>query len=118
MPDAALTGLPAGAAVDLRRRRRVSPLELTDGALARIAWAEPQINAMVTLCPERARAQASRLMAGPPPADDGRWLAGLPFAVKDLNDLAGVRTTYGSPIFADNVPARTDIMVERLEGNG
>ena len=46
------------------------------------------------------------------------WLAGLPIAVKDLNDVAGVRTTYGSPIYADHVPARSDIMVERLEERG
>ncbi len=45
-------------------------------------------------------------------------LAGLPIAVKDLNDVAGVRTTYGSPIFADHVPERSDILVETLEDNG
>ena len=45
-------------------------------------------------------------------------LAGLPIAIKDLNDVAGVRTTYGSPIFADHVPERSDILVETLEGNG
>src|SRR5215470_15160421 len=46
------------------------------------------------------------------------WLGGLPLAVKDLNDVAGVRTTYGSPIYADHVPARSDILVERLEERG
>src|SRR5262249_58591473 len=46
------------------------------------------------------------------------WLAGLPLAVKDLNDVAGVRSTQGSPIFADHIPVRSDIMVERLEANG
>ena len=46
------------------------------------------------------------------------WLGGLPIAVKDLNDVAGVRTTYGSPVFSDHVPERSDIMVERLEANG
>jgi amidase len=45
-------------------------------------------------------------------------LCGLPFAVKDLSDVAGVRTTYGSPIFKDHVPKRSDPMVERLEANG
>src|SRR5258707_10077408 len=119
MTDDALIPLSASAAVDLLKRREVSPLELIDAALARIAAVNPRINAMVTLCPERARDQARRLMNQARPAgDDRRWLGGLPIAVKDLNDVAGVRTTYGSPIFADNVPARSDIMVETLEANG
>ena len=50
--------------------------------------------------------------------DDPAWLAGLPIAVKDLSDVAGVRTTYASPIFADHVPETSDLMVERLEANG
>ena len=45
-------------------------------------------------------------------------LAGLPIAVKDLEDVAGVRTTYGSPIYAAHVPASSDLMVERLEAAG
>ncbi|MDQ0395921.1 amidase [Labrys monachus] len=114
-----LIRLSAGAVVDLLRRREVSPLDLVEASLARIAEVDGAVNAMVTLCAERARDQARRLMAQPPaPAQDFRWLGGLPFAVKDLSDLAGVRTTYGSPIFADNVPERSDIMVERLEDHG
>ena len=69
----------------------------------------------------------SRSRSRPCPADRARasgrdpgrpWLGGLPIAVKDLNDVAGVRTTYGSPIYADHVPARSDLMVERLEERG
>jgi amidase len=53
------------------------------------------------------------------PAGDGRgWLAGLPLAIKDVNDVAGVRTTYGSPIFKDHVPASSHAVVERIEANG
>ena len=119
MTDDSLIRLSASAVVDLLKRRQVSPLELIDAALARIAAVNPRINAMVTLCPERARDQARRLMKeGRAATDERRWLGGLPIAVKDLNDVAGVRTTYGSPIFADNVPARSDIMVETLEANG
>jgi amidase len=108
--------LSACAATDLLRRGKVSPVELIDAALARIAAVNPAVNALVTLGEERARAQAKRLMQIPVEARGP--LAGLPIAVKDLNDVAGLRTTYGSPIFADNVPARSDIMVETLEGNG
>jgi amidase len=114
-----LVRLTACAAVDLLKRGEISPLELVEASLARIAAVNPAVNAMVTLAPERARDQARRMVAQKQkPADERGWLAGLPLAVKDLNDLAGVRTTYGSPIFADNVPKRSDIMVERLEANG
>lgn len=108
--------LSACAVTDLLRRGKVSPVELIDAALARIAAVNPAVNALVTLGEARARAQAGRLMQIPVEARG--LLAGLPIAVKDLNDVAGLRTTYGSPIFADNVPARSDIMVETLEGNG
>jgi hypothetical protein len=46
------------------------------------------------------------------------WLAGLPVAIKDLTDVAGVRTTYGSPIFADHVPTKSHPLVERIERKG
>ncbi|WP_448950084.1 amidase [Labrys neptuniae] len=112
-----LIRLTACEAVERLRRREVSPLDLVEASLARIEAVDGKVNAMVTLCPERARDQARQLMAAKPD-EDFRWLAGLPLAVKDLNDVAGVRTTYGSPIFADHVPDRSDIMVERLEERG
>jgi amidase len=46
------------------------------------------------------------------------WLAGLPIAIKDLSNVAGVRTTFGSPIFADNISKTSDITVDILERNG
>ena len=115
-----LIRLSACRMVDLLKAGDVTPLEAVDAALARIEKVNPSINAMVALCADRARRQATEMTSRKPAAEDGgfRWLAGLPFAVKDLNDLAGVRTTYGSPIFADNVPERSDIMVEHLERRG
>ena len=114
-----LTTLTARAAVDLLRRGDVSPLELIDAAVARIEATDGDLNALSTLCIERARAHAKRIMDGAPNTS-GRApaLGGLPIAVKDLNDVAGVRTTYGSPLFADHVPDTSDIMVETLEANG
>ncbi len=114
-----LISLTATEAVSRLRAREVSPLELIDAALARIAETNPRINALPMLCADRARAAARRLMAAGPLGDSGPGLlAGLPFAVKDLNEVAGVVTTFGSPIFRDNVPDRSDIMVETLEANG
>jgi amidase len=116
-PD--LIRLTAQEVVRLLRARQVSPLELIDAALARIAATNRALNALPTLCAERARDHARRLLADEADAALAPgWLAGLPIAVKDLNDVAGVRTTYGSPIYAEYVPARSDIMVERLEANG
>ncbi len=108
--------LSALQVVELLKSGAVTPLDLIDDALARIEAVNPKVNAMVTLCADRARAHAQRLMAKPV-AQRGP-LAGLPIGVKELNDVAGVRVTYGSPIFADNVPEKSDIMVERLEENG
>jgi amidase len=108
---AELFRLTACAAVDLLKRREIRPRDLVEAALARIAATEDAIHAMPTLCPERALAAAARV-------DGASLLAGLPIAVKDLEDVAGVRTTYGSPIYAAHVPARSDLMVERLEAAG
>src|SRR6478735_768328 len=119
-PHDELCRLTATEAVARLKRREVTPLELIDAAARRIAEVEPDINALPTLCIDRARAHAERLMrhegreaeAGP------GWLCGLPVAIKDLADVAGVRTTYGSPIFRDNVPTRSHPVVERIERKG
>lgn len=110
-PD--LCALSAVQVVDLLRRRQVSPAEVLEAALARIGQTEPGLTAMVTLCAERARAAP---VAGDP-AHPG-WLAGLPFGVKDLTAVAGVRTTSGSLAFADHIPDSTDPLIARLEGRG
>jgi amidase len=102
------------------RKREISPLELIDAAEARIAEIEPFVNALPTLCFDRAREHARRLMAerNPPAANEPGWLGGLPVSIKDLNDVAGVRTTYGSPIFKDHLPVRSHPLVERIERKG
>jgi len=114
-----LCRLTAREAVNLLRAGDVSPLEMVDAAAARIEATDGSLNALPTLSLERARDHAKRIGAGRG-EDVGRpgWLGGLPIAVKDLNDVAGVRTTYGSPLFAENIPDRSDVMVETLEGNG
>jgi amidase len=110
--------LTASAAVDLLRKREISPLELIDAAAARIAETEPALNAMPTLCLERARSHAKRLMQNPPADPPAHFLHGLPIAVKDNVDVAGVRCTFGSPIFADRIAPESDVVVQRLEASG
>jgi amidase len=114
--DSAFFRWTAVEAVAALRQGKVSPLDLIDAAYARIAATNGVVNAMVTLCPDRARDHAKALLKKP--ADQRGPLCGLPIAIKDLSDVAGVRTTYGSPIFKDHVPIVSDPMVTRLEANG
>lgn len=118
-PSAALWRLSATEAVQLLRKGEVSPLELIDAAAERIVATDGHINALPTLCLERAREHARRIMAAEKDIERPEpWLGGLPVAVKDLVDVAGVRTTHGSPIYSDNISERSDYMVERLESHG
>ncbi len=110
--------LTARAMVDLLRRGKVSPREAIDAALARIRATDGAVNALPTLCPERAYQAARTLGKGDQDREAPGWLAGLPIAVKDLNDVAGVRTTLGSLVYKDRVPNRSDVMVETLEKRG
>ena len=115
-----LISLTATEAVARLRRGEISPLELIDAAAARIAAVEPAVNALPTLCLDRARDHAKRLMAGQErdAENEAGWLAGLPVSIKDLTDVAGVRTTYGSPIFRDHVPTASHPLVKRIERKG
>lgn len=102
--------------VERLRRGEITPHDLLDALEARIAEVDGQVNALPTLCFDRARAQADALMKKP--IGERGLLAGLPVPIKDLTDVAGVRTTQGSPIFKDFVATRSNIAVERLESNG
>jgi amidase len=106
----------ACALVSLLRQGEITPHDLLDALEKRIAEIEPAVNALPTLCFPRARAHADRLLQGPVSARGP--LCGLPVPIKDLTDVAGVRSTQGSPIYADYVPAKSDILVEHLEANG
>jgi amidase len=113
--DASLIKKTATEILGLLKSEAVSPLDLLDSLEARIAEVDGRVNALPTLCFERARERAEALMAKP--VDDRGILAGMPVAIKDLDPVAGVRTTWGSPIYADFVPERSDCLVEVLESN-
>mgnify|MGYP001481527141 CR=1 FL=1 len=104
------------------KRGTVSPGEALDAAFARIEAVDGDIHALPTLCRERAERAARAIENDKDTSrerlNDPSWLAGLPIAIKDLTDVAGVRTTYGSPIYADHIPESSDILVEKLEANG
>ncbi len=114
-----LIRMTATAAVAALRAGDASSLDLVEASAARIEAVNPVVNALPILCLDRARDAARRMTAqAPAGVDPACWLAGLPLAIKDYNDLGGVRTTMGSPIFAERVAERSDATVARLERHG
>jgi amidase len=100
------------------RARRISARELLDLHLARIEERNPEINAIVSLDVERARAGAAAADQHLASGQAVGPLHGLPFAFKDTHAVAGWRTTYGSPLFRDNVPVADELIVERIRRAG
>ena len=99
--------------------KEVRPTELVEISAERISEVDQHINAMPTLCVERALEHAKAIENNPPDSDHVRgWLGGIPISIKDLTETAGVRTTFGSPIYADYIPAVSDILVQQLEQRG
>src|SRR5258707_2863548 len=94
----------------------VTPLDLLDVLEKRIAEVDGKVNALPILCFDRARGHAKALMQKP--AAERGLLAGLPIPIKDLTHVKGVRPTQGSPIFKDQIPGRSDVLVTHLEDNG
>jgi aspartyl-tRNA(Asn)/glutamyl-tRNA(Gln) amidotransferase subunit A len=110
--------MSAAEAASLIRTRRLSPVEYIDAVLAASEAAQGRLNAYVTILHESARAAAKEaeraVMAGAPLGP----LHGVAVNVKDQIDVAGVRTTHGSAIHAENVATRDDILVARLKQAG
>ncbi len=100
------------------RGREMSAREVVSAHLHRIAEVNPRLNAIVTLDAERALQEADAADRRQADGDPVGPLHGLPVAVKDLEDTAGMRTTYGSQMFADHVPASDALMVQRLRDAG
>src|SRR5207249_2891663 len=115
----ALCCLSAPELAALIRRKKVSPVEVVDAILTRIEKINPKINAYVTLDADAARrgAKAAERSLGRKGARLGP-LHGVPFSVKDLVITKGLRTTFGTPLYRDNVPTEDAPMVERLKAAG
>jgi aspartyl-tRNA(Asn)/glutamyl-tRNA(Gln) amidotransferase subunit A len=100
------------------RRREISPVEVTQGCLARIEKLNPPLNAFITLIAKSALAEASRAEAEILRGDWRGALHGVPVALKDLIDTAGVRTTAASALYEDRVPDHDAEVVRRLRQAG
>ncbi|MEO5936501.1 MAG: amidase [Terriglobales bacterium] len=113
-----LDALSLSDAAQLVREKKVSPVELTQECLRRIEVLNPKLNAFITITAETALAEARAAEAE---INAGRWrgaLHGIPIALKDLVDTAGVRTTAGSGLFKDRIPAKDAEIVRRLKAAG
>lgn len=110
-----LTDLSASQLSRMIAARQVAPSEVMAAHLDRIAAANPAVNAVISL------RDRDVLMAEARIADDAEpvgWLHGLPMAVKDLCATKGLRTTWGSPLFADFVPEKDDLLAARMRKAG
>jgi Asp-tRNA(Asn)/Glu-tRNA(Gln) amidotransferase A subunit family amidase len=109
------------SAVEARRKigaRQLSPVELLESCLARIGQVNHAVNAMVALDEDRARAAARAAEAAVTSGAPLGPLHGLPVGIKDLVETAGLRTTFGSPLFAEHVPAKDQAIVANLRAAG
>ena len=118
MSDRDLCFTPATELARLFRARKVSPLEVMQSVLARIDAVNPRVNAYVTVARDsalRAARQATRALR---PGATLPALHGIPVSIKDLTPTKGIRTTWGSKVFEDHVPAEDSLVVARLKAAG
>lgn len=102
---------------DLIRARKLSVVEAVEASLARVEQLNPTINAIVTLNP-RAMDDARELDARLSKGEDPGPLCGISVGIKDVTQVAAIRTTFGSPIYADHVPDEDAVVVRRLREAG
>jgi len=109
---------PAWELVSLIKKKEISPLELIRATLERIDTVNHDLNAFVDLCPEKALSKAHVLTEIISSGKDIGPLAGIPLGVKDLENVAGMVTSYGSIPFKDNMAFEDSIQVARLKKAG
>src|SRR5258706_11250415 len=109
---------PARKLARLLRARKLSAVELVRAFIAQVERVNPKVNAIVTFLPEEALKEARRIDQRRARGAELGPLAGLPNAYKDMIVTKGIRTTFGSPIYAEYVPDHDHIIVERLRAAG
>ena len=110
--------MPATVLADAIASGELSPVEVVDAVLDRIDVVDGPLNAFITVCGDRARAEATAAADALARGDELGPLHGVPFSVKDLVATAGVRTTFGSVAHSDSVPATDAVSVARLRAAG
>ena len=104
--------LTAKQLIDLLDKKDISPDEVLHSSINRIHEVNPSINAVVALCIDRAKNNIDKKESS------SSLLKNIPFLVKDVTDVGGVKTTYGSKYYENNTPNKSDILVENIEKNG
>lgn len=118
MDDSWICWLPARTQAALVRARKLSATELVSLHLDRIGAVNPAVNAIVTLDPDRALREAAAADEAVARGEPLGPLHGVPAGFEDTHDIAGMRTTYGSPLFASHVPGADDPVVARMRQAG
>jgi amidase len=114
--DRDLITMTANEVVNLLKKNEVSPIELLRALEKRVNEIDKDVNALPTRCFSRAKSAAEKVMQKP--LEERGLLAGLPIAIKDLAPVQGVKSTWGSPVYKDFVPTRSDCLVENVEKEG
>ena len=109
---------PAWKLAELIRNKKLSPVEITEIYLERIDKLNPKLHAFLAVDYDNARKQAKKAEEAVFKEEDLPPLHGIPISIKDLTNTKGIRTTYGSLIYKDNIPKEDDIVVERLKKAG
>jgi amidase len=117
MTHTEISELPASQVARLVASAELSPVEVVSAALERVDGCNPTLNAIVTIN-DQALADAQRLESALAAGEKPGPLCGVPVGIKDVTPVAGMRTTYGSPIHADHVPKTDALVVQRLRDAG
>ena len=120
-PQAAAPSICFMSAIEMARLIRTKKLSAREALAAHLKQIErvnPKVNAIVTLVPEMAAAAAAKADEMQARGEKLGALHGLPVAHKDLLDTRGIRTTFGSPLYKDNIPTEDDIVVDRMRRAG
>ena len=110
--------LTASDIAQATQRGDLRATDVLEACLARIEQMDPDLHAFITVASDDARARAVELDGMPPEVSAGQLLHGVPVAIKDLVDTRGIRTTRGSPRWAQHVPDTDELVVERLRRAG
>ena len=118
MDSSEIAFLPATEAATLIRRRELSAVEVLEAAFRQYEAINPTVNALVTPDWEQARQLAQHAEQAVLSREPLGPLHGLPIGIKDLTLTAGLRTTFGSTLYADNVPEVDSLVITRLKAAG
>jgi len=118
MDNAELCYTSATDLTKMIKSREISPREITMGVLERIEAVNPKINAFCTVASEQALKAAENAEVAVMKGEKPGPLLGVPISMKDLTQTKGIRTTYGSRLYENNIPDEDDVLVQRLKAAG